>query len=363
MAPEIIRVLIIDDSAYMRKALRTMLESSPYIEVCGAAFSVASGLEKIEELNPDVVTIDLFMDGEFGVEFVRAQMQRRPLPIVVCSSASEDNSAAIDALQAGAIEFVQKPTAPATDEVMSMRNELIATVLAAAQVPFEKLVSLSAQQVVNPEVKLSAGIALPGSHLPRQVDAVLIGLSTGGPRALRQLLPGLTSKLEVPVAIVLHMPVGYTSAMAQKLDATCELDVVESYDGLEMRSGQIILAQAGVHTRLERRPDNIVVTRLVTSDDKALYCPSVNELFQTGSQVYGSRVLGVVMTGMGDDGKIGSAWIKAAGGRIFAEDKSSSIIYGMPRSVIEAGLADRTAPLQDMAELIMETVYENSYHR
>jgi two-component system, chemotaxis family, protein-glutamate methylesterase/glutaminase len=343
-----IRVLVVDDSAYMRKSIRTMLESSPPIKVVGAAFSVADALEKAQELQPDVVTVDLVMDEPGGVGFIREQMRRRPVPMVVFSSASLAGIEVIEAMEAGAIDFVRKPTAQALEQIMDIRTELVSAVMTAAHVPAEKILPLEA--VIE---DFAALLPRPSNGAFR---VLLIGISTGGPRGLRRLLPRFPADFPVPVAIVLHMPPGFTSAMAKKLDEICPLEVIESSEGLEMLPGRIILAKAGMHTRLETGSSGQVITRLYEPGSDSPYCPSVDILFESGAQVYGSRVLGVVMTGMGDDGKAGAAWIKAAGGQVFAEAESSSIVYGMPRSVVEAGLADRIVPLDQLADAILEVM-------
>ena len=347
MTPDPIRVLVVDDSAYMRKVIREMLERSASIQVVGTAFNGKDALEKTAELQPDVVTVDLYMPELDGVGFVQAQMLRRPVPIVLCTSASENGEDAMAALEAGAVEVVHKPTAQALDTVRSIGEDLIRAVTAAGAVSRKMLVI----QEPGPVLPVVRSFRRAGS-----IDAVLIGISTGGPRALRGLLPRFPADFPVPMAIVLHMPPGYTQPLAQKLNELSSLEVLESRDGLEMLPGRVILAQAGLNTRLARRADGVVVTSLDGDCSESLYCPAVDALFKSGATVYGNRVLGVVMTGMGNDGTVGSAWIKGNGGRVFAEDESTSIVYGMPRSVVEAGLADQVIPLDQMAEKIMEAV-------
>lgn len=347
MAPETIRVLVVDDSAYMRKAIREMLDQDPHIQVIGTAFDGQDALEKVTELKPDVVTVDLYMPELGGVGFVQAQMNRQPLPIVLCSSADENAKDVIAAMEAGAVEFVQKPTAQALDRVLTMKEDLIRAVTAAGSVAQKNL------KQITPTLP---GALVHSFDHKGSINAVLLGVSTGGPRALRYILPGFPADFPVPIAVVLHMPVGYTQPLAQKLDEICAMEVLESCEGLEMQPGRIILAQAGLHTRLLRRTDGLVVTTLSDEPKNLLYCPSVDELFRSGVNAYGSRVLGVVLTGMGNDGTLGSAWIKSGGGQVFVEDESTSVVYGMPRSVVEAGLADQVIPLDQVAEKIMEAV-------
>jgi two-component system chemotaxis response regulator CheB len=345
-----VRVLIVDDSAYMRKVLREMLARSPLINVVGTARDGKDALDQVKELQPDVVTVDLYMPGEDGVGFIRAQMAHNPLPIVVCSSISEGSELFIAALEAGAVEFVPKPTALALEKMFVIETELVEAVIAAASIPAEKLkISPSVDDLNNP-------LVFDNGNMTSRVAAVVIGVSTGGPRALREILPRLPANLPVPIIIALHMPDGYTRPMAEKLSDICSLEVQESENGMIMKPGRVILAQAGVNTRLVRMPDGSVVTKLDEKPPDSLYCPSVDELFKSAADVYGGRVLGVVMTGMGNDGTAGAAWIKAQGGFIFAESEKTSVVYGMPRSVVEAGLVDKIVSLDMIPESIMEVL-------
>lgn len=343
-----IRVLVVDDSAYIRKVVSQMLSRSPFIEVVGTARNGREALEKVAELDPDVVTLDLIMPELDGVGFLREQMARRPIPVVVVSIASESGELAFQALQAGAVDFVQKPTALATERVFEISDELIAKVKAAPSVSLSHL-----KEIVE---------AAPPAHPappPRRaglVDIVVIGVSTGGPQALRLLIPQLPADLPVPVAIVLHMPVGYTELYAQKLDELAPLKVIEAREGDEARPGVVLLAPAGRHLTLMRATDERVTAHLDIRPMDTLHRPSVDVLFRSAAEAYDGRVLGVVLTGMGSDGKEGAAWIKARGGLVFTEAEETCVVYGMPRSVVEAGLSDRAIPLHDMAKAILEVV-------
>lgn len=351
---KIIRVLVVDDSAYMRKAIREMLEQNKKVQVVGTAHNGADALEQIERLNPDLVTIDLYMPEMDGVDFTRAQMARRPIPIVVCSSAEIDGDRAVSAIEAGAVEFVRKPTSRALDTVYEIQQELLRAVFAASAVLPEKL-RVPVTQPLSSAVPLKslwhADEKQPGTG---QIDAVLIGISTGGPRALRQMLPRFPERMPVPIVVALHMPIGYTASLARRLDELSAVQVLESQDGMELLPGRAILAQAGKHTRVQRREDGALVVEVSGEPYNTLYRPSVDELFRSGAQVLGSRVLGVIMTGMGNDGTPGAAWIKAQGGLVFAEAESSSVVFGMPRAAQEAGVVDRMIDLEDLPKQIME---------
>jgi two-component system chemotaxis response regulator CheB len=343
----VLRVLVVDDSAYVRKVLKQILMRSPFIEVVGTAHDGAEALELVEQLSPDVITTDLMMPELNGVEFVRAQMARRPLPILVVSIASESGELALAALEAGAIDVVRKPTALATEKVFEIADELIAKVKAAAETPLthQPQAFTSESAISTPaSTRIAAG----------NVDLVVIGISTGGPHGLKQVIPYLSADFAVPVAIVLHMPVGYTELYAQSLNALAALEVIEARDGDLIEPGKVLLAPAGQHLTLRRTPDGAVVAHLDLQPLDTPHRPAVDVLFQSAAQVFGSRVLGIVMTGMGVDGLQGAAWIKAQGGTVWTEAEETCVVYGMPRAVVEAGLSDRSLALTQIAQALQE---------
>lgn len=343
---QIIRTLIVDDSAFVRKVVREMLSRSPYIEVVGAARDGQEALEMTAELKPDVITCDLTMPRLDGVGFVREQMSRGPLPILILSASPQDAGHVMDALSAGAIDFVQKPTALATDQLLGIREELVDKVKTAARVPLANLGSASGAGPL---------VAAP-SRVAANVDLVVLAVSTGGPQALRYLLPEFAAEFPVPIGMVLHMPVGYTGPFAEKLNEVCRIEVAEAKEGDLFRPGVALLAPAGRHLEVRRNRAGAVVAHLTMHPLDKPHRPSADVLFKSAADVHGSRVLGVVMTGMGDDGKLGAAWIKAQGGTILTEAESSCIIYGMPRAVAEAGLSDAAIPLTQIAQAIVERI-------
>ena len=341
---QIIRALVVDDSAFVRKVVREMLSRSPYIEVVGAARDGGEALDMVDALKPDIVTCDLLMPGVDGVEFVRRQMARRPMPILILTSSPHDGEKVLAALNAGAVDLVQKPTALATEELLGIRDELVEKVKAAARAPVANLLNGTTH---SPLPAVATGTTL-------NVDVVVIGVSTGGPQALRRMLPEFPANFPVPIAMVLHMPVGYTALFAEKLDEICALDVSEAKEGDILRPGRALLAPAGRHLQFRRDRNGAVLAHLSMHPLEKTHRPSVDVLFQSAAETFGPRVLGVVMTGMGDDGRQGAGWIKAQGGRILTEDEKSCIIYGMPRSVAEAGLSDRAVVLDGMAQAIID---------
>jgi len=341
---DLVRVLIVDDSAYVRKVIRQMLSRSPFIEVVGAARDGREALELVEELSPDVITCDLIMPELDGVGFIRQQMARRPIPIVVVSIASESGELVLSALDAGAVDFIQKPTALATDRLLEISDDLIEKVKGAAKARPPAPAEMSVAPAVHP---------VAGTHA---FDIVVIGISTGGPQALKLLIPKLPANFSVPIAIVLHMPVGYTELYARKLNEQAALTVLEAQGGEVVAPGHVYIAPAGRHMTLRRNGANQVVTFLDVRPLDTPYRPSVDSLFHSAADVYGSRVLGIVMTGMGSDGREGSAWIKAKGGTVLTESEASCVVYGMPRSIVEAGLSDAEVRLDQMAEAMLERI-------
>jgi two-component system, chemotaxis family, protein-glutamate methylesterase/glutaminase len=345
---QLIRVLVVDDSAFLRKVVTQMLSRSPFIEVVGAARDGDEALAMTEELRPDVVTLDLVMPGRDGVGFLREQMVRRPLPVVICSIAHESGEMAMQALEAGAVDFVQKPTALATERVFEIADELVSKVKSAAAARVARLPEVEpapvARAVSPPEPRGKS----------REVEIVVIGISTGGPQALRHLIPRLPADFSAAVAMVLHMPVGYTQMYAQRLNDISTLEVVEARNGEVVRPGVALLAPAGHHLSFVRDGEGVVRTHLDVRPMDTQHRPSVDVLFRSAAEVYGPAVLGVVMTGMGEDGLLGAAHIKGQGGRIVTEAESSCVVYGMPRAVAEGGLSDRVATLEEMASAILE---------
>jgi len=336
-----IKTVIVDDSAFVRKTIREMLSASPEIDVVGMARDGEAALEMVEQLDPDVVTCDLLMLKLDGVGFVRRQMQRKPVPILILSASPNDAKHVLEALEWGAVDFIQKPTRLANDGLLLMRKELIEKVKAAALAP----------QSPQPFPPVPVAAAQPRRRATR-VDIVVLGVSTGGPQALRYLVPQFTDDFPVPLVIVLHMPIVYTAAFAEKLSEISRLPVREATEGCVVQSGEALLAPAGRHLTFQRTSQGPVQVRLSIQPIDKPHRPSVDVLFQSAAETYGNRVLGVVMTGMGDDGKRGAAWIKAQGGTILTQDETSCVIYGMPRSVAEAGLSDGAVLLTSMAEEI-----------
>jgi two-component system chemotaxis response regulator CheB len=341
----VLRVLVVDDSAYVRKVVREMLSRSPFLDVVGTARDGDDALEMVDRLKPDVVTCDLIMPGTDGVDFIQRQMAIQPIPIIVMSIASESSERVLSALDAGAVDFVQKPTALATEKLFDIAEDLVAKIKAAAAAP-----------LARPRRPAIAARVPVAATFHNHFDLLVIGVSTGGPQGLKAVIPRLPADFPLPVAIVMHMPIGYTKAYAKRLDELSALTVIEAAEGDQVRPGIVFIAPAGRHLTFVRDPQGEVRIHLDVSPFDTPHRPSVDVLFQSAADIYRDRVLALVMTGMGDDGSQGAAWIKARGGCILTEAEETCVVYGMPRSVVEAGLSDASVPLDRLTEAIAERI-------
>lgn len=340
----IVRVLVVDDSAYVRKMMTQMLTRNPFVEVVGTARDGREALELAEELSPHVITCDLNMPEMDGVAFVREQMARKPTAIVIISVANPAADQVLAALEAGAVDFLQKPTALANDRILEVADDLVAKVKAAAYAPMSRMAP-------TPHAQITPLPAVPRKGQGR-ADLIVIGVSTGGPQALKSLIPQFSADLPVPIAIVMHMPVGYTELYAKKLNELSQVTVKEAEREDVLLPGVAYLAPAGRHMSF-RRFGNEVRVHLDTRPLDTAHRPSVDVMFQSAAEIFGARVLGAVLTGMGADGREGAAWIKARGGQVVTESEPSCVVYGMPRSVVEAGLSDISASLETMPSIIL----------
>lgn len=334
------RVLVVDDSAFARTVLSRVLRAAN-IDVIGTARDGDDALAQIAEHDPDVVTLDLTMPGRDGLDVLRTLEGKARPRVIVVSVSTIDSVPGAEALALGAIDIVSKPSALATDRLYELGNELVQKVLAAA--PGARP---SATTLVEPPA--------PAPQLIRRAGLVLIGTSTGGPQALTRLLAALPADLAAPVAIVLHIPVGYTEALARRLDQSSPLEVVEASEGVELLPGRVVLARGGQHLKLARR-GGAIVGRLDAMPPRP-HTPAVDELFLSGAEVAGADTLGVVLTGMGDDGLVGARAIHAAGGSLLTESPGSCVVYGMPRVVHDANLGARSAPLETIHREIIRHV-------
>jgi two-component system chemotaxis response regulator CheB len=337
-----------------RKVVRDALAQESAIEVVGSAVDGRAALEKIAQLRPEVVTLDLEMPDVDGLEVLRQLRRQAAPPGVIVISALTDAGATMtaQALRLGAFDFVLKPNGPNLDE---NRERLAADLL-------PKIRLLAEQRQLSLEAKHSAAkcdLVIPrrdSMAVPqRPPEIVAIGISTGGPASLHAMLPKLPADLPVPVVIVQHMPPKFTRSLAEELDRHSAIHVVEGQDGGRLQAGTVYIAPGGLQTSVERMARGL---KLRVADDPPEKCckPSVDYLFRSLAEQLGPRVLAVIMTGMGDDGTVGCKLLKQRGARVIAQDAASCVVYGMPRQVIENGLADVIRPLDALAETIEEAV-------
>jgi two-component system chemotaxis response regulator CheB len=329
-----IRVLVVDDSAFARKVVRESLQTSPLIEVVGIARDGIDALEKIAELAPDVITLDLVMPNLDGLGVLAALTAQQRSRVVVVSMADGESDIGVAALGYGVFDLVHKPTALAVASLHDISEELVSKVLLAAALPRDR--------------DRESALALPTPVALHSDRVILIGTSTGGPQALTRLLKALPANFPAPIVIVLHIPAGYTGPFAERLNADCAIEVLEAESGMLLKPGRAILARAGVHLRLAGAAD-VLTVQLDAEPSDSVHRPSVDVLFRSAAPCLGKRALAVVLTGMGSDGLDGARAITEAGGQVLTESEESCVVYGMPRVVMEAGLAVAEATLAQMA--------------
>lgn len=353
-SPPKIRVLVVDDSAVMRRVISTALAKDPQIEIAGTAHHGRAALEALAILRPDVMTLDVEMPEMDGLAALREVRKTHPrLPVIMFSSLTHRGAqATILALTAGASDYVGKPAdlANLPEAFRCLELELLPKV----KMFGEQVLSRRAA-ALQPPAPGPASFAATGRIRRGTMEAVCLGISTGGPMALVQLFAAWTEPLAVPVFIVQHMPPMFTSLLAQRLTSAGVMDVQEARDGDLVEAGRAYLAPGGRHLEVVRT--NGVARLRVTDDPPENSCrPAVDVLFRSAAQVYGGGLLGVVLTGMGSDGLRGCLAIRERGGSILAQDEASSVVWGMPGAVVNAGLADAVLPLADLpAELLRVT--------
>jgi two-component system chemotaxis response regulator CheB len=341
-----VRVLVVDDSVVVRKLLFEALGSAREITVIDTASSGAIALAKIRSLHPDVVTLDIEMPGLNGIEtLVEIRKLHPKLPVIMVSTLTERGaSATVEALSLGASDYVTKPTnSESRSAVISqIRRELVAKILS--------LASRTRGPHVMPPAKGKSGA-------PR-VDVLAIGVSTGGPNALAEVIPHLPVDFPVPIVIVQHMPPLFTRLLADRLSAQSQVPVREAEAGKKLEPGQVWIARGDYHMTVARKGTNVVLN--LNQDAPENSCrPAVDVLFRSVAQVYGANVLGVVLTGMGADGALGATQIQMAGGEIFVQDEASSVVWGMPGAVVVAGAADKIFALPEIGPQIVNRVCQD----
>jgi two-component system chemotaxis response regulator CheB len=337
-----LRVLVVDDSALMRKLIPKILERDDSIEVVGTAMDGNFGLKKIEDLAPQVITLDLEMPGLNGIDTLKEIMRRWQLPVIVVSSHSTAGaSITLKALGLGAFDFVAKP-ADVSARMPEIASELIAKIKAAANSKVTR-VHLIPEVARAPKTQKQAGNA------PTRI--VTIGVSTGGPNALQFLLSQLPAEFPGSIVIVQHMPDGFTEMFAKRLDESCAIRVKEAVSGDLLVAGRVLICPGNRHIKVKKLPLGNVA---VLSEEAPVngHRPSVDVLFRSVAEEFGSQAIAVIMTGMGDDGATGLGTVRAAGGMTIAQSEDSCVVFGMPKAAIDRGYATRVVHLDDLANTL-----------
>lgn len=340
------RVLIVDDSAVIRRILTDILSADPTIEVVGAAPNGRIALQMIAQLKPDIVTLDIEMPEMDGIETLREVRRSNPqLPVIMFSSLTERGAlSTIEALSAGASDYVTKPAS--IGSVAGARERIALELLT-------KIKGLTARRDKSlPHSATNPRLVQGGIKEMRGVDAVLIGVSTGGPNALAEVVPQLPSNLPVPVLITQHMPPLFTRMLAERLSEHSHLKVHEATDGMPITAGSGYLAPGDFH--LELRRHGLTLEAALSKAPPENSCrPAVDVMMRSAVALFGGRLLAVIMTGMGQDGLRGCQAVKEAGGQVIVQDQASSVVWGMPGAVANAGLADAVLPLSEIASEIV----------
>ncbi len=341
-----IRVLVVDDSLLIRRFVKDILSKDPEFQIVGEAADGAEAIEKIMELSPDVVILDLEMPKKNGIEVIREVMAKKPTRILVFSSHTKEGAEiTTTALTSGAVDFVFKPS---WSHIASNISEF-------SKMFIEKVKLVARSRIPSPKTQSETETVVEKPSKPtirkEKFGIVAIASSTGGPRALTAVIPKLPEDLSVPVVVVQHMPAGFTKSLAERLNKLSKLIVKEGEDGEPVRAGYVYIAPGGIHMRVKNGK-----IELFDGPQVKGVKPAADVLFDSVGREYKKQTLGVVLTGIGDDGTDGARVIKQFGGKIFAESEETALIYGMPKAVVKAGLADKVVPLPQMADEIVKEV-------
>jgi two-component system chemotaxis response regulator CheB len=351
-----IRVLIVDDSSFMRMAIRRILDKDPEIEVVGTAVDGSDGVRKTLELKPDLVTMDVEMPVMDGIAALKQIMAKEPTRVIMVSTLTNEGAkATFDALEAGAVDYIPKNITDSTVAQNVFREEILRKVKGAVR-------SSGARKTVSTPSRRDAIVKqVAEAKIPKaRINYVAIGASTGGPVALQEVLSRIPVNFPYGIMVAIHMPKAFTGPYADRLNAKCSVTVKEATEGEILRPGTALIAPGGQHTLLIRRPGGITVHSVPPSDyPKHTYIPSVDLMMASLADACGGAMLGVVLTGMGNDGYKGMQHLKSKGGVTVAQDEASSTIYGMPKACIEGGVADVVLSLDQIGFEITKIAENN----
>jgi two-component system chemotaxis response regulator CheB len=345
-----IKVLIVDDSAYSRQTIKKMLETDPGIEVAGISSDGIDAMAKSLKLRPDLITLDLEMPGMDGFSFLRWLMKKRPTPVIIVSSYS-DSKTVFKALELGAADFIAKPSRITHVEFTNMAMDLVNKVKGMKGLRLDKL----SKNLELLEEESAQETSLEKAE--KDVEAVAIGSSTGGPAALKIILSKLPADFPAGVVISQHMPKGFTASFAERLNGISKMHIKEAEEGDEVEKGKVLICPGGYHMLFRKRGRKIVATiKEPKNTDK--YIPSVDMMMSSAAEAFGPKTMGVVLTGMGSDGREGMLEIKKRGGYTMVESEDTAVVFGMPSEVIKAGAAGRVLPISEIPVEIIKLVIE-----
>lgn len=362
-----VNVLVVDDSAFMRKLISVFLSEDPRIQVVGSARNGKDGIEKLKELKPDVITMDVEMPVLNGIEALKIIMKDFPVPVIMLSSTTKEGAEnTIAAIQSGAIDFIAKPSGAISLDLHKIKEELVRKVLSASKVSRKQLIKISSDKYLSTtqaesyskiEPKDESRVNTPvtkGLGLSKKI--ICIGTSTGGPRALQNVLTRLPASLDSAVLIVQHMPAGFTKSLATRLDSLCAISVKEACDGDIVEKGTAYIAPGGYHMRTKQVGPNLVIC-LDQSEARNGHRPAVDVLFESVSEINHYTKVAVIMTGMGSDGSKGLVALKKNGSvKAIAESQETSIVFGMPKAAIATNLVDEVQDVEKIAQTILKFV-------
>jgi two-component system, chemotaxis family, protein-glutamate methylesterase/glutaminase len=346
-----VRVLIVDDSAFMRTALSRMVASDVDLVVVGTAASGEEALERIPVLDPEVITLDVQMPGLDGLETLRRIMSQFPRQVIMVSALTlKGAETTFNALDAGAFDYVPKQLSSTCLDIPHLRDELIAKIKAASISPCWQGLEVVAREAPPPVITAT-------HEAPHSTPSIVaIGASTGGPQALQEILAGLPGDLHVPILVVQHMPSGFTAPFAQRLNSLCAVSVCEAAHGQEVQPGVVYIAPAGSHLLVNRTGSRTLIC-LSDKPGNQLHVPSVDVMMQSVASNFHSLAMGVILTGMGSDGAQGMNAIHCDGGFTLGQDEPSCAVYGMPRACAEMGTVSRVVPLSRISQEIMQATH------
>lgn len=352
---EIIKILVVDDSAFMRKSITLLLESDKNLKVIGTAVDGFDAISKIKLLNPDIVTLDIEMPRMDGLTALRHIMTECPKPVLMLSSlTTEGAEETIKALELGAIDFIPKSISIGNASIGGVKADLLRKVkeIFNNKLLLRKINLLKKDKVATiPKIKQNSG------NLPIKIyKAVGIGISTGGPISLQKIVPLFSDRIRVPIFIVQHMPPKFTTSLAERLNKLSQLEVKEAEKGEVVRNGVVYIAPGGFHMIIKQDGLGNKLIDISEQPAQSLHRPSVDVMLESIQNAYGKNILGIIMTGMGKDGFEGIKKLKNIGGYCLAQDEESCVVYGMPRAVIENGLADAIASLNDIPQIINQVI-------